>query len=425
MNPRVKVIRRVLPVLLFLSLTVHGAAAAEGDLKLKPGARGKLCLDCHVDFPDKIARKFVHTPVKGGECTGCHNPHTSEHGKLLAAAEGEICAVCHGDMIGEEARSTHKVVVDGDCALCHDPHAADNRNNLVRGGKELCLGCHQGMAAALKDQKFPHEPVADCLACHKAHSSKDGSFLLSVDPPALCGECHDISGKKISAVHMGYPVGQASCVKCHNPHGSDRRALLYNEVHVPVAKRMCKQCHEDADSATPLALRRKGFELCAGCHNDMVNKIFGSQLIHWAVVGGKGCLACHDPHASRTPKLLKGSLLTVCGSCHSDTIKRQELSPTKHQPIQQGDCVACHNPHASANPFLEKEPSVIELCGNCHEWMKHATHPIGDNYNDKRNANLTLNCLSCHRAHGTEYEKMIPFPSVSNLCVQCHEDLRR
>ncbi|OGR00367.1 MAG: cytochrome C [Deltaproteobacteria bacterium RIFOXYD12_FULL_55_16] len=426
MNLRLKIIRRVLPVLLLLPLTAYGASAPKkGDFKLLPGASGKICLGCHVDLPDKIAKKFVHTPVKSGDCAGCHNPHTSDHGKLLAAAKGEICSLCHSSMIVKDARSTHKVVVDGSCALCHDAHASDNKNNLLRSGKELCFGCHQSVADALKSQKFPHKPVADCTACHNPHSSKGGDFLLSADPPALCSKCHDTAGKKFSAVHMGYPVAQVSCVKCHDPHGSNRKAILYDEVHSPVAKKMCNQCHEEATSATPLALKRKGFELCRGCHNELVNKIFIAERIHWPVAGGNGCLDCHDPHASRASKLIKGSMLKVCGSCHSDTIKRQERSPAKHQPVQKGECAACHNPHASSNPFLLKEPSVIAMCGTCHEWMKHSTHPIGDKYNDMRNSNLKMDCLSCHRSHGTEFAKMIPFPTVTNLCVQCHEQLRR
>ena len=58
---------------------------------LKPGAKGKICLNCHVTFQEKLKLPFVHTPVKAGDCSGCHNPHTSSHGKLLAADVSKIC----------------------------------------------------------------------------------------------------------------------------------------------------------------------------------------------------------------------------------------------------------------------------------------------------------------------------------------------
>ena len=37
----------------------------------------------------------------------------------------------------------------------------------------------------------------------------------------------------------------------------------------------------------------------------------------------------------------------------------------------------------------------------------------------------TLDCASCHRAHGTDYEHMFPFATYTFLCVQCHTDMRR
>jgi len=118
-------------------------------------------------------------------------------------------------------------------------------------------------------------------------------------------------------------------------------------------------------------------------------------------------------------------MLNLCGSCHDDTIKRQEKSVTKHEPIKLGACTACHEPHASNNILLFKEATVIDVCASCHDWQKHSTHPIGEKVIDKRNKNLTVQCLSCHRSHGTEFKSMIPFQATSELCIQCHIDFKR
>src|SRR5262245_28564297 len=80
----------------------------ESRFHLKPGAAGKVCLDCHSDFQDVMKRPFVHTPVKTGQCIGCHSPHAAEHGKLLAASPDEVCATCHEKMIPEGAASVHQ-----------------------------------------------------------------------------------------------------------------------------------------------------------------------------------------------------------------------------------------------------------------------------------------------------------------------------
>src|SRR5208337_1210594 len=100
----------------FFFLTVTAAHSAnDASLKLKTGARGKICLNCHVEFQEKLKNAFVHTPVKNGDCTGCHNPHTSSHGKLLSADTSKICSTCHPAMVPDNARSAHKVVVDNNC----------------------------------------------------------------------------------------------------------------------------------------------------------------------------------------------------------------------------------------------------------------------------------------------------------------------
>src|SRR5512147_2316999 len=112
------------PVVITIFILIGVFAQAQDNtqkFKLKPGASGKLCLNCHGNFQEKLKKSFVHTPLKKGDCTGCHNPHTSSHGKLLASDTQKICSSCHETMIPSGARSTHKVVVEGNCMKCHDP----------------------------------------------------------------------------------------------------------------------------------------------------------------------------------------------------------------------------------------------------------------------------------------------------------------
>jgi predicted CXXCH cytochrome family protein len=224
---------------------------------------------------------------------------------------------------------------------------------------------------------------------------------------------------------MNYPVAKARCTSCHDPHGSDRPGILYNNVHKPITTRMCNQCHEEATSGSPLKLKKEGNDLCRACHSSMLGKMGEQNRIHWPVLSKEGCLTCHNPHASTQKGLLKAPMLTLCGSCHDDTIKRQEKSVTKHEPIKEGVCTSCHDPHASNNILLFKQSSVIEVCASCHDWQKHSTHPIGEKIRDKRNKNLSLQCLSCHRSHGTEFKGMLPFQSTSELCIQCHAEFKR
>lgn len=195
--------------------------------------------------------------------------------------------------------------------------------------------------------------------------------------------------------------------------------------HSPVANKMCSQCHPDPTSPDALKTKKAGFELCRGCHNTMMNETMGKNRVHWPLVDKSSCLNCHRPHASREDALLKGPQNSLCGSCHGDVIEKQEKSLVKHKPVQEGMCTKCHLPHSSNNVFLLDNTSTINLCGTCHDWQKHSTHPIGEKVADKRNRNLSMDCSSCHDPHGSEHKRFVHYDIKMDLCVQCHEQYKR
>jgi predicted CXXCH cytochrome family protein len=432
-------------LLIAICVGLCSAGYGQNPFKLKPGAGGKVCINCHDTFKDVLKKPFVHTPVKAWECSGCHDPHTSTHGKLLSADTDKICLKCHRTIVPEKARSVHKVVMEGNCVTCHDPHASANRSNLLKAGNDLCFGCHKEMGTAVAKAKFKHSPVdKGCVTCHDPHASAKSDHLLKAEVPGLCLGCHK-SNPGFAGRHMNYPVATARCTSCHDPHGSNRAGIFFDNVHEPVAKRMCTQCHDTPTSAAPFKTKKTGFELCRGCHSTMMGETFNKRYVHWALLDTKGCLNCHEPHASAHKKLIAGDSAHVCGKCHGDTMavqgrlaekERQENAAAKakgepikgditHKPVQEGTCEACHSPHAADSTLLLKQPSVVDLCATCHDWLKHTSHPMGGKTLDARNKNLFLDCLSCHRSHGTGYRHLIPFPADTDLCTQCHKQFRR
>lgn len=417
---------RMLITAAILVLALPGSPGAGQDpFKLKPGGRGKVCLNCHVSFQEKIGASFVHTPVKQGDCSGCHNPHTSSHQKLLGDDPNALCARCHGSLVPEKAKSVHDVVARGKCLDCHDPHGSDNKANVKAAGNALCFGCHRELQERTAKSRFRHRPVDQaCLTCHDPHASAASARLLKESVPALCTGCHKTDRPIFVKQHMNYPVAKANCASCHDPHGSDRAAILYDGVHKPVASRMCSQCHEDPASPDPLATRKTGFALCQDCHSGLVKDTFALAYLHWPVAGAKGCESCHTPHGSPKKGLLRGPVAAVCGSCHIDTMDRQKSFLTQHKPVKEGNCTACHRPHGSNSALLLDKQTVPELCGTCHDWQKHSTHPI-ESVQDPRDKNLAVSCSSCHRTHGTAGKRLLPTATITELCVQCHEQYRR
>lgn len=401
-------------------------ARGQDKFRLKPGAKGKQCLACHSEFQEKLKNPFVHTPVREGNCSECHNPHASSHAKMLDRDVKKICFKCHGNVVPPNARSAHQVALEGNCAKCHDPHASRNRNNLLAAGNSVCFGCHKEMGEKVAKAKFPHSPVTKgCTGCHNPHASAKAGSLLKEGVSSLCLGCHKTDTPVFAKQHMNYPVGKADCTSCHDTHGSSTSAMLYDTVHRPVAVKMCGQCHEAAGTPNALKTKRAGYELCRGCHANLVNEALSRNRLHYPIVGGRACLTCHSPHASPEKNLMQGPLAKVCGNCHSDTVARQEKVKVKHKPVQGGNCTACHAPHASNQSLLNPKDNVVELCGTCHDWEKHVTHPIGAKVIDPRNRNLTVQCLSCHQSHGTEHKYMLFQATVSESCTQCHAELKR
>ena len=445
---KVKLKRPVIILGMISLLCISAAYGQQNKFRLKPDAKGKLCLSCHDKFKEKLKSQFVHTPVKTGECSECHNPHSSSHGKLLDADPNKICNKCHEGIVPKNAKSSHKVVMDGNCVKCHDPHASNNKFALLKAGNELCFSCHKTMGDAVTKARFKHNPVEKgCLSCHDPHASAKAQHLLKNDLVALCVSCHKTDQASFSKQHMDYPVTKSDCSSCHDPHGSNKAGILFDNVHAPVANKGCTQCHEAPTSPTPFKTKRGGYELCRGCHSTMMSDTFNKNRIHWPLVDKKGCLSCHEAHGSKEKKLLITNVVSLCGTCHTDTMEKQEkyaemdkqekaaVAASKgkiqekgsfgHSPVMEGNCLACHTPHASDSVFLMSNPSQLELCGTCHEWLKHSSHPIGEKIIDSRNKNLTVQCLSCHRSHGTGYRYLNPFPTVTDLCVQCHKKYKR
>ena len=97
------------------------------------------CLDCHAAIKTK---KVIHAAVDMG-CPSCHEaPHAKKKAELsLTAPVPDLCCNCHDKgMITKKI--VHPPVADGQCTYCHNPHSSDNASILTQPVQELCAGCH-------------------------------------------------------------------------------------------------------------------------------------------------------------------------------------------------------------------------------------------------------------------------------------------
>jgi predicted CXXCH cytochrome family protein len=391
-----------------------GAAEARAQ-ELKAGG-ADLCYTCHGELKAKFSQADVHAPVKQGKCELCHSPHAARFPKLVRSKGAELCYICHADKKASfTGAGAHTPVKQGDCLKCHDPHASPNKNLLSKAGADLCLSCHEKVKSAPRTVKHVPFESGNCLMCHVAHTSTTKDLL--VKPAAqLCQQCHQLRDARIARAHQPFNISNASCVGCHAPHGSDKKAIIKTVAHPPFARGQCGICHQ-VSGPDPKATNVKGSELCFTCHGKEI-QAFKKKLVHSPVAAGQ-CTTCHTPHASDTKGLLVDGERGVCLGCHAKVQEKFARSKSFH-PVKAADgrCTACHTPHASDRATLFPDDS-LKVCSACHKEHASLSHPMGAGVKDPRN-NETLTCLSCHDPHGTQFEKFITFPKERELCIQCH-----
>ena len=284
-------------------------AAQQNPYRLKEPDQKKLCLACHTRLRAEAEEALrAHAGEGRRVLRAATSPHVSSHGKLLSADDAARSApAATTASIPANAKSAHKVVADGECQKCHDPHASDNAANLVAKGNDLCFGCHKELGEAIKKAKFKHTPGragVPHLPC--PHGSDKAVRLLKTAVPGAVrelpqagharvrGAAHEIPGRQ-GRLHVLPRSARLEPAGAAAEHRASRRS----------AAGACNQCHEAPDSATPFATKRTGYELCKGCHNEMVNATLAKTRLHWPVADKKGCVNCHNPHASKQAKLLK------------------------------------------------------------------------------------------------------------------------
>ena len=327
----------------------------------------ELCYECHEEKTDK---EFVHDPSKKGDCTVCHDIHSSDNLYLVKSDPiGPICYECH-DLKIPKGNFVHGAVSDGDCAGCHDPHQADNKSFLANSKLDrLCKKCHKGVRKEFKKEHV-HAPFKkkNCFDCHNAHSSKE-AHLSDMKPKDLCLSCHEDVHKQLDGTKLihGAINEPESCLNCHASHSSNQENILkYENVE------LCLRCHEESIQTKTGSLDAIGPHLAEG------------NFIHGAITE-EGCSTCHKSHVSENGNLLTEAFpigvyakatednYQLCFRCHDKDLMFAETTSTAtnfrdgesnlHFVHMNGDkarnCNACHDVHGSKNKYLIKQTTTF------------------------------------------------------------------
>ncbi len=290
-----------------------------------------------------------------------------------------------------------------ECSLCH-PGKEDDLNRFKNvDQKTTCItaDCHTG----LDKSKFLHGPLTkegSCVKCHNPHGSENKDFTTHFSG-SLCFDCHiDAARMTSNAKYVHFPVKKRECTACHDPHGSNLEFHLKRDTVVG---------------------------LCSGCHGDDKTS---HEVLHTPLKAGD-CIACHTPHVSDHKGLLLESGKELCFKCHK--VRKEEFnSKYIHEPVAK-NCTICHDPHGSAaiyhlrsekdkdGVYIKKEQPIKELCLSCHDKLDPEVVDQLKKGDIKHEPVEEGKCTVCHTPHSTNHAKQLKLP-LTEICFSCHEKMQ-
>lgn len=344
-------------------LPCHNPHGGYDRFSLRGASLQDACNQCHEPVATKDHRS-VHGPVAAGACTVCHSAHTSDNKNLLPRTGNDLCLMCHTQMEENMAKAKFQhEAVKQDCASCHDPHASQFPMMVKQEPVALCTSCHEPVKQAALAATHKHKVVTEgdaCLYCHTAHGG-DLDNLMKTEPIKVCMQCHadpmpeagvagvsEVLDPKL--VKHG-PINDGSCGGCHNVHGSDVTKLLANnypeKFYAPFDMEnyaICFNCHD------PQLVQMEKTDKLTNFRNGDVNM----HYLHVNKQKGRTCRACHATHASTNPLHIRESV----------PFGQWEL-PINYKPTPTGGSCApgCHQPLAYNRdepvelPTLEEKPA--------------------------------------------------------------------
>ena len=357
------------------------------------------------------------------QCTSCHDPHNDDFGNFLAMdnSSSALCLACH-DLPRWTATASHAVsaksTVSAQVAAISSPSAAvsSSRFAVKRPATVASHGCD---------------------SCHASHrSGSQQSLLASSIPEQNCFTCHNgtvaakniqtdfnkISGHSQSAIRGEHVAGEdilnaprhATCVDCHDPHGSNPGKAV-----APNASGAIAGVPGVSASGAVLDSISKEYELCFRCHGDSISR--GAARVSRQLPQTNTRLEFAPSNRSFHPVVAPG---------------RNTFVPSLMPPWTTASymyCTDCHNndqgpkangqgangPHGSQfTPLLERQleltddqfesPQDYALCYKCHSrssiladqsFRYHKLHVV-----DQRTA-----CTTCHDSHGSTQPHLINF----------------
>ena len=244
----------------------------------------------------------------------------------------------------------------------------------------------------------------------------DAHYVGTQNCLSACHE-HDRIRRDFDASTMGVQLSRKSgmpivdCESCHGPGSLAIEGLTPERVEREAKEGKRTAC----DYKTLIDLKSLPAQaqslICLKCHtaNATFNLHSWSAGIH--AVSDVSCSDCHKVHVGPDLKVKPRETAEMCYQCHQE-IRAEFLLPSHHPvPEQRVFCIDCHDAHGTLYDGSLKRETVKATCSQCHgEKEGPFTY---------EHADLTEDCFSCHRPHGSVNNNLLTLQEPY-LCLQCH-----
>ena len=228
---------------------------------------------------------------------------------------------------------------------------------------------------------------------------------------------HDKLKQDFDASTMGAQLSTKSgmplvdCESCHGPGSLAVEGLTPAKVEEDAKQGKQTTC----DYKTLIDLKELPAPaqslICLKCHTSSARFNLHNWNAGTHAISDVSCFECHNVHAGPDLTVRRSDMENMCERCHQDV--RAEFALPSHHPMHEKKifCTSCHEPHGTLNDYLLKQPTVKEVCTQCHA--------------DKEgpfiyeHAETTEECISCHSPHGSVNNNLLKL-AVPFLCLQCH-----